>query len=243
MGRSLNRAQRALFGALCAAASLTGCGGGQESEQPDYYPIAVGDSRSYVVELSGADSEQLSSSVTITGTRVVDGVPAYVMNTSSSVLGINSEKLYAKSADAVTYVPQASDGKLANEVGSLTLLRLPLVAGDNFVQVDKTIDYGYHVSGDWMTIAVKSNVEVLGAEGVSVRAGAFADCMHVRTTRRDTIDYSPSGRREVIDVVIDDWYAPRLGLVREDLVRTYATDRGTSRFTESLSLSAYRVGG
>jgi hypothetical protein len=218
---------------LVVATALASCGGGGggDSETARYFPLAVGDHWTY-------DSDEHSR---VTGLRTVNGESAFVVQ--SYDIGGNpfDETLYVVDSDGIRRLPDAT-GLVSAEIGPIQLMRFPVTAGDTFVQIDNaTIDLDIDLDGDGRgeTLSYFSQVTVLGFETVSTPAGTFTNTAHQRTELRETLTYSRDGSRDRGTSVVDEWFAPGVGLVRQTRTIGYG---GQSQSWSTL-LAAYSVGG
>lgn len=217
---------------LVVATALAGCGGGGgESETARYFPLAVGDHWTY-------DSDEHSR---VTGLRTVNGESAFVVQSYDGGGNPVGESLYAVDPDGIRELPDATDGVSA-AVGPIQLMRFPVTAGDTFVQIDNvTVNLGIDLDGDGRgeTLSIFSQVTVVGFETVSTPAGTFTNTAHQRTELKQTLTYSRDGSRDRATVVVDDWFAPDVGPVRQTSTIVY----GGQSQSSSIMLAAYAVGG
>ncbi|MDO9075769.1 MAG: Ig-like domain-containing protein [Rubrivivax sp.] len=228
--------------AVVLLAGLAACGGGGGggggSEPPaglagNFFPLAVGDRWVYDIG-SGA-----ALTVRASGTRTVDGQTGIVVLTEDPTDG-SAESVYIVTAAAVRQVPTLGGDPLVSAIGPLDVMRFPLVAGDRWTQIDKTLDTGMDFDGDGRLerATVHSEVQVIGLETVTTPVATFTGSLHQRTTL--TVGVMLTSMPQTITVVttVDDWYAPDIGPVRTTLL---ITSQGVSE-TQTVALTAYRVG-
>lgn len=232
---------RLLFLAGSCLAVLAACGGGGGSgaeggDTPtpaavDYFPLAVGNR--WVYQGSGGEA-----SIDVRGTRTVDGRNVFVVRYLDSSA---TEDLVEKTGAGVFYVATPGASALDNMLAGVPMLRLPPVAGQTEVPVDRDLPDTGDLDGDGVAdrISVRVVTTTVGFETVGTPAGSFADSLHVRTTVTQTIALSRDGRRVVSTITSDDWYAPGVGPVRS--VVSSSGDQGTQQ--ETLNLRAWRAGG
>lgn len=201
--------------------------------KPDYAPLDTG-SR-WVYRREDGTLEQQA----VTGTRTVQGRVATVLATTDVDSGSVEEAFYLKTANALIELPDSSD-PVSVQIGDVTLLQLPLQAGQSFVQVDKTLAQGDDLDGDGRpdAMAIRAEVTVLGFDDISVPAGRFSQSAHVRTVVTLNATSSSGGNPLTVTTTVDEWYAPDIGLVRDSIVSEFAGQR----FTSARALVAYAVG-
>lgn len=231
-------AVRALGPWLLAAMAACGGGGGGAGSAPetltgDFFPLAVGDRWVY----TGDDGSR--ATVRATETRSVDGQTG-VLVAAVDRDGMASESVYVVSPGGVRQLPVLNDDPLALAIGAVQVMRFPLVVGESFVQIDKSIATGTDFDGDGRieNAQVRSEVQVVGRETASTPAGSFPGSLHLRTTLRVSVRLSGLGQTVIVDSTVDDWYAPDIGPVHS-IMRTRADGMDE---TETLTLSGYRVG-
>lgn len=257
--------RRCLSGGLVAvAALLSACGGGGDAADPadgaglegqsdpnagvgigadalrhgsgaEYFPLGVGDHWVYrtadgsLLKFSATGRERINDVDTTVISHNVPGYPAF------------EQVRFAVHGRALRQVPGPDAGPVLQAIGPLDIMQFPLVPGDRFVQVDRTVDSGVDVDGDGQTdpLTVHSVVTMIGFDITRVEAGLFPRTAHLRTQIVQTLTGSAGGAPSTLTATLDDWYAPGVGLVRS---------RGLYREGEVLqstdqSLQAYRVSG
>lgn len=224
---------------LVLLAACGGGGGGGGSEPPaglagNFFPLAVGDRWVYENSAGGA-----ALTVRASGTRTVDGQTGIVVLTEDPADG-SAESVYIVGATAVRQVPTLASDPLVSAIGPLDVMRFPLVAGERWTQIDKTLDTGMDFDGDGRLerATVRSDVEVIGLESVSTPVGSFAGSLHQRTTLTVGVQLTSVPQTITVVTTVDDWYAPDIGPVRTRIV---TTSQGMSE-TQTRALTGYRVG-
>lgn len=231
----------------CAALLFVACGGGgggagdtpvvvmppPGTTGPDYMPLAVGDTRVYRRDDGGLDRSR------VTGTRVIDGLAAFLVADTDTSTGETYTTAFRKSASAVTEVPDGSDD-FFTAIGASDVLRLPARVGDTYTQVEKTLPSGFDIDGDNRSdaITLRATVTVVAIESVTVPAGTFSDCLKVRTQFTQSAVGSASGQPLTVTGVADEWYAADIGVVR---LRTESTTTGSTE-VETRELLSWRIG-
>jgi hypothetical protein len=196
-------------------------GQGPDLPQRDYWPLQVGHQWVHRDPLSG---EQTHSRVT--GAELFEGrnvvrvrsvaysPPSYQLEESQV-----SETLYESAATGLMQLPLPSNDPLTRSVGALSLYRLPLRAGASFRQIDKRLDGLLDLDGDGRTdrMQIVSTVVVVGLARVDVPAGSFEGALHLRTEFTQAATLSRDGRTVEVNGVNEDWLAPDVGPVRNEL--------------------------
>lgn len=235
------RHMRAWALAIGLAAGLAACGGGGGGSGDggsatgpvagaDYFPLAVGDRWTYR-EAGGL------SSARVTGTRTAGGTTVFVVRFDEP--GDSFEEQYGKSAAGVYVVPDDTADPLERALAAVPILKLPVVAGESFVPLDRTLaDYAdFDGDGRAETLALRAEVTVVGFEAINTPAGTWTGVAHTRTVLRQSVTLTGSNRPVVVTITSDDWYAPDVGPVRN--VTTIVGNATSS--TES-NVQAWRVG-
>ena len=232
----------------CALACLVlaacgGGGGGGGAAEPggptptsvDYFPVPSQARWVYV------DDTGSTERVDVVGTAATaQGQGVSLVTTDASGTLLDSTIAYVDSHGVTIYPPPDVTG-FEHDVGPLKMLAFPAVAGQSFTQVDTTVAAG-DVDGDGKpdTLALKSVVTVVGLEAIDVPAAHVPAALHVRTDSMETIKPTGGGATLKFRSVVDDWYAPDIGLVRSTEVDY--SDGTTAGAPSTRSLSAYRVG-
>lgn len=236
MGRTLKYARgasRMLAACLMFATLLVaGCGGGGGSgdggfgDAPDYFPLSIGDR--WVYRVSGTGITTYQEQREVTQFRSVLGHQAAVVEISDlSGGGATVEDFFAKTDDAVLHVPAPNADPLTLAVGPTTILELPVTAGASFSDSD-TVSADVDGDGDSEQIGIVTSFTVVGFETVTVDAGTFTDVAHIRTTLTLTFTLNGNGQTQTVNG--DTWYAPEVGIVREDISTTVAGQTASFQF-------------
>ena len=210
----------------------------------NHLPLAVGNSwqfRGTVVE--GQTTTPTETTITVPGVRAVGGVSALVVR-ESVVAGAQTtafEDAMVKDANGVAVLASADD-VLNSALVPYWELRFPLVAGAEFVQIDRTdLDFGQDLDADGRNerVSLYATVRVVGTESVTVPAGTFAGSVHVQRRLELTLRLSADGSAFDATETGNAWYAPGVGWVRRTSV---AAGMGET-LTSDEQLTAYVVGG
>lgn len=236
------------LGALVLAACGGGGGDGGGGDKPsngagrNYFPLAVGDRWVYRATY---DDPTIPAQILVskaTQAVAMQGRDTIALQSVEANGGDLGTTYLATSGNAVTVVPDPSTSAgMAYTIPAYDLLRFPLVPGTGYQQIDQTFDMHVDLDGDGRdeSMHIAGRVSVLATASVQIEAGSFADCVHVRTEVTQTGTYTTHHVPDVYTTTVDDWYAPGIGLVREDSAWTSAA----VAYTQHLSLTAYSVGG
>jgi hypothetical protein len=125
-------------------------------------------------------------------------------------------------------------------VDDALILRSPVVAGDRYTVVDKTVSVP-DADGDGSpeTVSVRVDVEVVGARAVSVPAGTFANAVQVVTSATLQLTASKAGVQPPIALTSTDWLVPEIGRVKTVFVDGSAQP-GLQGTTVTEELAGYR---
>ncbi len=220
--------------------ALTGCGGGGgdagsvpvpgPSAGADYFPLAVGNRWAY-------QGPKGVVTVDVTGTRQVEGRTLFVFRTVD--VGATSEQFYEKSAAGVVLRAGPGADALNTLLDGVALLRLPLVAGQTEVQIDRALPGVGDIDGDGIAdrIDLRMTSTMVGFEPLSSPLGDWNNVVHMRTVLTQVITLSLGNRRLTSTATQDDWYAPDIGPVRNETT----FDGVGSMGLETLKLAAYRT--
>lgn len=233
------------FAVCLAVAVLAGCGGSDDasSSSNDPLPLAVGNQWTYKYTSSWHNDG--TSTYRVTGTTSVDGVDAFVvfddlgLHTGS---GGSHTTPYVAGASSVLRYP-ASDATPEQQAdGPQIALRLPLTAGDRWLNVSRTVDVGYDYDEDGTNEVevTESHSAVDAPVSMSTFAGSFSTAYPIETHHRRQVMSPVSG--EVFDTELDnikEWYVAGVGVVRRE---TYFQPYGGWRdYHTTEILSAYDI--
>jgi hypothetical protein len=218
----------------------------QPGDGGNYLPTTIGNSWGFraTVSETGQPTVTYSDTITITGTKEINGVQTLVFTESNpSNSGVPEEDYRLKSSSGVTYYGNndASDG-ITRQLVPYQEVTFPLKPGSSFVQVNRAgLDLGEDLDGDGVhePLAAYSQVTVVGFESVTVDAGTFHNCAKLQTTLTETVTSSRYGFQITATGTLTEWYAPGIGPVKRHSV---ISAPGSSTTTDYL-LAAYNVDG
>lgn len=227
---------------LAVLSSLTACGG---SESPasgtDPFPLAVGNrwSMQFDIRIGATDAQSGTSTLEVIRSEVVDGETAHVIADSMS----GTERRYVQTQTEVWRLPADDAPSEERAAGRFLVLKLPLRAGDRWVQLDERSDSGFDEDADG-----KSELNVTYAEALVERvetivtpAGNFSEAFVVTSTYRDGLVNAATDEvyEPAIQAVVREWYVPGVGPVRRE--RQVIPAGGWREYQSSEVLSGYRL--
>lgn len=249
------------------ALSLAACGGGgggtQESAgvpvnlgQPgpgdagNHFPFAVGNYWSYQVTSvdSGLPPQTFVSTVSMTGTRQVDGATATVLQeTNADGTNVPEDTFLVKDLNGIAEIDdQDSTDPLISQLLPVWDYRFPLAENSSFLQVNrKGLNSGDDLDGDGINemVDIRSEVAVLGLETVTVPVGTFADCVMVMSSLTFSFILSTDGSRITATGVAHEWFSPGIGRVKGTSTLSVTLGNFTESMSETEELIGYSVGG
>lgn len=235
-------------GAAAVMLSLAACGGGGSGDQPDavatqqsldptqsYFPLAS-DAR-WVYTLDDGSLMQIDA----LGVKQSTNELSAQLNTTDGSGNLLDQTVAVATDSGVTEYPSEGGDAFEQALGPIKLLSFPAKAGRSFKQLDRVMT-SLDVDGDGKndTITVLSTVSVVGSEDMDLPLGHRTNVLHVRTDANNTVVYSSSHQTHRYRNVVDDWYAPGIGLVRS--VEVEYPDGVTALPASTMTLQTYRVG-
>lgn len=208
-------------------------GGVSGNQSTDYYPLMVGNKWLYSDLLGSV------STARVTGTAAVAVGTAFVVET---VEGMDrTTDMYVHATNGVTWYPPKSADPLTAALGSLQVLRFPVVPGESWTSIDKTLTNLLDLDSDgrFDTVSIRIDTAVVGFESVVTRAGSYSDAAHLQSVMVQTANLSSTGAAVTVTATSDDWYAPGIGPVRNMV--TINSSLGQSSKSDS-STTGWRVG-
>lgn len=246
-----------------AVAALTACGGGGGDAAPasnglpvtlgqsgpgdpeGYFPLAQGNFWHFRgTTVASGTTTPFETSVQITGTRMVGGVPALVLREADTTAGSGgdiSEQSVVKDLNGLAVLGASAD-PLGQSLAPYWELRFPLQSGSAFVQLDRSaVDMGQDLDGDGSNerVDVLSTVTVVGFETVSAPAGTFTEAAHIRRQVELKVRLSRDGQVIEASETASAWFARGIGWVRRS---STVAILGQSTTTDQF-LDAYLVDG
>jgi hypothetical protein len=165
-----------------------------------------------VTDTSGLEPLTFTNTISIIGNQVAAGFTATVFRESSlDGSGAFAEYLLAKEPSGIFTIADSDLPQLA----PYREVRFPLLPGDTFVQLNRTIDLGEDFDGDGVNekIDVDATVTMQGFETVTVPMGTFTQCAKLERDATFTIILSRGGR-EAFSETATAWFAPDVGWVK-----------------------------
>jgi hypothetical protein len=127
-------------------------------------------------------------------------------------------------------------------VDDVLVLRSPVVAGDRYTVVDKSVSVpDRDGDGRAESAQIRVDVEVIGIDAVSVPAGTFANAVKVVTTANLQLTASRAGIQPPVVLKGTDWLVAQLGRVKTVFVDGTAQP-GLRGSTVTEELAGYRDG-
>ncbi len=220
-----------------------GGGGALATLTPDFYPLNVGDTRSWRVTQGSEVGSLRTERVTALG--AVGSVQAYTVvaiETGSSGAGTGSapaETEYLTSGAAgISSVPGPASTALAQAVGAVDMLRFGMTEGQTLVLVDRSFNIDANGDGRIDTIDLRVQSSFVGLEAISTAAGSFPGSARVRSAVRTTVRLA-GAPASTVDSVVEEWLAPGVGPVRSSV--TVGT--GSTATVDVEEVTAYGVAG
>ena len=207
--------------AFLASASAIGQSADGPGDVGNFFPTAQGTSWAVKVTVSqnGQPSTTYNDTLTITGTKNINGVEALVFsqpNPGNS--GTPRESYRAKNSSGMVYYGNGdSSDHLTPQYVPYDEIRFPLWSGNSFTQLNKTgIDYGQDVDGDGIheTCSIATTVTVAGFETVTVPAGTFPNSARIETRLTAVCTLSRSGSSGTQIATDTSWYARGAGQIK-----------------------------
>lgn len=196
--------------------------------------------------VSGALPVKYSNSLTISGTKLVNGTTTTVLTESNpDNFGIPEDAYLVKDLNGITYYGSSDlSNTLTQLIAPYQWINFPLSSGYSFVQVHKSgLDFGDDLDSDGIneTADLLSIVTVVGQNSVTVPAGTFANCLQVKTEIQITVKASRTKMTYAFQSRDDQWYASDIGPVKRMSVFTYpdgSSDTTTELLTGRFSILA-----
>jgi hypothetical protein len=208
-------------------------------DEGNHFPLAVGNSWNFqgLIETPGASPVSFLNAVTITGTRQVDGVTAFVFIESNPELEGGSEEFFlVKDLNGIAnFGSSLPADPLTSQLFPYWEFRFPLQVGASFVQLDrKGLDFGEDLDEDGINekFDFRSEVMVLGFETVTVPVGTFEGCAKLERKATFTVVFSQGGSLPFTEEA-EAWFAQNVGWVKRSSV--FTLDALSERVTEELT--------
>jgi hypothetical protein len=222
--RNAVAAEPGLMAFITAAAAV-----GQTAVGPgdigNYVPLTQGNFWRYQGTKSDTGQQTLNyeNTVTVNGTKVIGTVTTTVLTESNpdGAVDAQEEYLFKDSLGLNEYGNNDTTDTLTPRLVPFPLLHFPLAPGSSFTQLNKSgVDYGQDRDGDGRneSVAINSQVSVIGMENVTVPVGSFTNVMKVQTVITITLTYSSDGSKATATETDTQWLASGVGPVRNTTV-------------------------
>jgi len=187
---------------------------------------------------TGSPPDAYPNSMTISGTKEINGVTAVVSRQSNPRHIMDVDEYLLKNSQGVTYLGNNDQfDAITNQFVPYQVAFFQSQPGSSFVQANKAgLDYGSDLDGDAKneTVDLKSIVNVKGLETVTVPAGIFPNSVRIETDLTLTVTLSSNKEKIAATAIQTQWLAPGIGPVK---TVTAMSANGLSE-TESEELTA-----
>ena len=242
---------RLRLAAALAAAGLLACGGQSSSslgsfgntlpqatgpgDAENLFPDSQGCTWSYAVSFTGAGSEPSSyfDTVSVTGTKAIDGQLASVfLESNSDGNGTPLESYYLKNSGGLAYLgdDDTSDA-LSAEMSPYLEATFPVTPGTVAHFSKSGINFGEDLDGDGKpeTTDITFTATIDDFEPLTIGMGSFARTLKFTQSIVGTVTLSASGQTIPYSATVTNWTAPNVGLLRS--IETIALETATAAQT------------
>ena len=236
-------------GAAAVLMSLAACGGGGGSggqadteataqshdTAQNYFPLKS-DAR-WIYKLDDDSLVQIDA----LGLRQTADASSAQLSVTDAAGNLLDQTEAMATASGVSEYPSENGSAFEQAIGPVKLLTFPAEAGQSFTQLDRVFtDWDVDGDGTKDRIEMHSIVSVVGYENIDLPVGHLANVLHVRTDANSSWSYSSSNQTYLYRSVVDELYAPNIGLVRR--AETDYPDGITASPAKTRTLQAYRIG-
>lgn len=207
----------------------------------NHIPFTVGNVWRFqgTVTVTGLPPKNFVNTITITETRLVNGVNVTVFqDTNPSNLGVPEETFLVKDVNGIAdFGNNDPTDIITPQLVPFWEIRFPLETGSSFIQVDrKGIALGDDLDGDGINdlFDISSVVKMIGFEPVTVPVGTFANCAKIEQHAEFIFIMSSDGTRIPSNTVLTLWFAPNIGWVKKMVVLSAPSLEFTETSTEEL---------
>ena len=218
-------------GGEAGGAEGAGGGGAVATLTADFYPLNVGDTRTWHATQGTDTGTMRTERVTALGTA--DGRQTYTVDSEGG-----GREYLALSASGVSSVVGMFSDLVTAATGPVELVRFGLSAGQTIVTPERS--FIADVDGDGRVDGVDLRLQstFVGFESVITAAGSFPGAARLRTVIGTTVRPATGGSVD-IDFTVDEWLAPGVGPV---LSRATTISGGVTS-VDIEEVVAYGVGG
>lgn len=207
----------------------------------NYFPLEVGNVWIFEGTTSSGDRDY-QNTISINGTKIVNGQNTLVVEETNSYGEGSFESYLLKDLNGIANLGSSDLDAFGTQVANYWEGRFPLVAGESFVQLDRTgLDLGEDLDSDAIneTFDIRSIVTVIGFTSRTVPLGTFDDVVLIQ--RDVTIDLILSSDLSVVSsrALEEAYFAAGIGWVDREV--SISTGGVTERAREVLA--AYVVDG
>ncbi|MDT8420068.1 MAG: hypothetical protein RQ754_06520 [Desulfuromonadales bacterium] len=243
------------LGMLVMLYACGGGGGGGSDEVPldlgldgpgdegNYFPLTVGNLWQFQgTEISPEGSRQYRNTVSVTGTRNIDGIIAQVVQDTNSYGDGPFESYVVKDLNGIANIGTSDADPFGVQLAYYWEGRFPLIAGESFVQIDRSgVDFGEDLDDDGTNekVDVRSVVTVVGFSSVTTPVGNFSDTVHIAKELTLTLRMSSDGSRVPVTATEDSIFATGIGWLERRVEISLLGETITTHET----LTAYMVDG
>jgi N-acetylneuraminic acid mutarotase len=199
----------------------------------NYFPLVNGITWNYNttengISAGGRETYTVGAPVLRNGVQVV---PLTYTPTNLTQSGPDID-YYLKDDTGLYSYGSASDPAALSILYPQLILKLPAVVGDRYVTEDKTgrFDFGEDLDGDGVTETItsaKGYTTVIGYKSLTVPAGSFR-CLVLEIHTHEVVLLSQS-KTTVESDVTNTWHlAPDIGIVKSNMLATFAASNGAS---------------
>lgn len=226
---------------ILSAAAVSGCGGGSSTggatspaaqisgnvlapatgpgDAQQYFPAAASDEWYYnaTTDNPAAAARTSLATLTVGGTKVVNGLTASVFTLYDSALAAGTDSYYVVSPGGVSLVGSndATD-TVTQLVTPYATLLFPVQTGTVSSLRGTNLSAGKDAAGNPITLDATQTIQNIGVETVSVPAGTFPNAM--KQTTAASVTERSGGQTATANGTATSWIVPGVGVVKETSV-------------------------
>jgi hypothetical protein len=223
---------------------------GQTAQGPgdlgSYYPLSQGNQWNYqgVVSNNGGTPVAFQNSATISGTKLVNGIPTLIyLESNPENEGTPEEDYITKNGTGIVlHGNNRADDSLTPVIVPLQRIHFPLHPGITITTVDKKgLPFGQDLDGDAINdvVDIQSEYAVMAIETLTITAGTFQNSVRIDEKTVGVFHSSAFGTTATITSNETLWVAPSVGMIkRMEVTQSDGFVQNTSQVvTEELSES------